>query len=127
MKYTDKQLASVLIDLIESSIESPEKVTDEFVSWLSERSELKRIRNIIRAVDSIWTETYGAATITVESSHNLPEGIKEGLEKVAKGAEIRESINEELIGGAKIRIDDRIIDGSIKGKLEQLTKAFSQA
>jgi len=127
MKVTDKQLANALVDLIESSKRSKQEVTDGFVAWLAQRSELKRIQNIIRAVDSVWIERKGVATVSIESSHKLSEKLRTSLKKIAKGAEVKESIDEDLIGGAKIRIDNRIIDGSIKGHLAQLTKTLSES
>lgn len=127
MKVTDKQLANILVDLIESSEQSKQKVTDGFVAWLAQRNETKRIKNIIRAIDSVWIERNGVATVSIESSHKLSQKLRTSLEKIAKGAEVKEVINEDLIGGAKIRIDNRIIDGSIKGHLAQLTKTLSES
>lgn len=120
MKYSSKQLASILIDLIDEKKIGVEKVAEGIVNLLADRHELKRIDDVIRAIDVVWQEKYGAATVTIETAHPLTAMLKKQLEKVASGAEIKESVNEELIGGARVRVDDRVIDGSIAGHLNQI-------
>jgi F0F1-type ATP synthase delta subunit len=64
--------------------------------------------------------------LTIETAHPLTKTMKEMVVKMAAGAEIKEIIDPTLIGGAKIRIDERIMDGSLKGALEQLTVSLSK-
>ena len=125
MKFTDKQLAKVLFDTIEKGNKKDlSAITDEFVRFLAERAELHRMSGVIQSFEKIWKEQYGAATITVESAHPLPVSLKKQVEEIAQGAEIREIVNEKLIGGAKIRLDDRAVDGSISGRLNQIKFAL---
>jgi|GEM_PF-858806 len=137
MKFTDKQLAKVLFDTAEKGKKPGgagsgfagkdlSVITDEFVKFLSERAELHRISGVIQSFEKIWKDKFGAATITVESAHPLSVSLKKRVEEIAPGAEIREIVNEELIGGAKIRLDDRAVDGSISGQLQRL-KIFISA
>ncbi len=125
MKFSNKQLAKILVDLVEAHPNDVNAATDEFISWLSSIGELKKYRDVIKAVDAVWIEKNGVATVSIESAHELSSSLAESLEKISSGAEIKTSVDEQLIGGAKIRIDERIIDGSIKGQLEQLTKELS--
>jgi F-type H+-transporting ATPase subunit delta len=125
MKFTDKQLANVLFETVEKGNKKDiSAITDEFVRFLAERAELHRIFGVIQSFEKIWKEQYGAATITVESAHPLSVSLKKQVEEIAPGAEIREIVNEELIGGAKIRLDDRSVDGSISGRLNQIKLAL---
>jgi F-type H+-transporting ATPase subunit delta len=127
MKLSNKQLAGILVDLVEKSPSNVSGATDEFISWLSESGQMKRYRDVVKAVDTVWIEKTGIATVSIESAHELSSALAESLEKIASGAEVRTSVDESLIGGAKVRIDERIIDGSIKGHLEQLTKTLTEA
>lgn len=119
MKVTAKQFANILIDQMQSTPDM-KNVADAFIGLLSERHELKRVDDVIRAIDLVWKERFGAATITIETASTLNASTHTALSKIAVGAELREVINKTLIAGARLRIDDRIIDGSILGKLNQL-------
>jgi len=120
MSYTSKQLASALIDSVKSSQSNLTQITDSFITLLDERDELHRVSEVIEAIESVWKQTYGAATITVETAHLLTDKVKQKLEQLSEGVELNIHLNASLIGGARIRIDDRIIDGSIAGHLQQL-------
>lgn len=125
MKYSAKQFATALIDVIEQEKMDVDRATDDLISLLNERYELKRLDDIIRAVDLIWKQRYGAATITIETAHPLTVTLRKRLSQIGKGAELREEVHEELIGGARVRIDDRMIDGSIAGYLQQVREVLS--
>ncbi|MGN0165368.1 MAG: ATP synthase F1 subunit delta [Lachnospiraceae bacterium] len=71
-------------------------------------------------------------TVYVESACELDETRKNALEKKILqttdyvSLEIHYTINKELIGGMKVRIKDRIIDNSIKTKLEEMGRELRQ-
>lgn len=49
------------------------------------------------------------------------EALKKNIERTTgKKVEFKAEVDEELIGGLKIRIDDTVVDGSVKFKLNQL-------
>lgn len=124
MKLTNRQLAMVLFDAMEKTKNEIE-VSDAFVKLLAERNELHRISEIMFEFDKIWKEKFGITSLTIETAHPLSSETKKSLSKITKGAELKEIINEKLIGGAKIRIDDKIIDGSISSQLQQLKAQLS--
>ena len=126
MKVTNKQLASMFVAQAESlDPKDLAQASDALVSWLAARGELKRFQDVLRSIDLVWKEKYGFATLTIETAHPISESTRAALKKHAAGAEIRERVDESLIGGARIRIDERIIDGSLSGALKQLTKQLS--
>jgi F0F1-type ATP synthase delta subunit len=127
MKLTNKQLATVFIDSVQDATEHQLKeLADVFIEHLRTRGELKRLKDIVRAIDQIWIERHGMATLTIQSAHPLTAALRSSVVKLAAGAEVREVVDPMLIGGAKLRIDERIIDGSLKGALEQLTVTLSK-
>lgn len=121
---TDKQLATILVALADKH-DSITDVVESFLSYLREQQLLHRAKGVMRALEIVWKETYGAATITIDTAHALTEEMRTQLNTVARGADIRERVQPELIGGARIRIDDRILDGSIAGKLNSLKTTLS--
>ncbi len=127
MKITNKQLAEQFISVVESGNQKElEAASDVLIAWLASRGELKRFREIIRGIDQVWKDKHGMATITIETAYPIPTSVRSNLEKQAVGAEIRERVDVSLIGGARIRIDEHLIDGSIDGALKQLTHALEK-
>jgi len=52
--------------------------------------------------------------------------ILQELNKLVKGHyELKKKIDEQLIGGVVIRIDDQMIDASIKNELEELKEELT--
>ncbi len=128
MKRSEKQLAEAFVALVDGMGDKDvASAASELVALLVERKEVYRLRGVIDAIDQVWAQRYGAATISVTTAHPLTAALRKKLEAVAKGAEITESVDPEIIGGAKLRIDEQIIDGSIKGHLEQLEAKLQSA
>lgn len=123
MNYTAKQLAQALIDVAEKK--NIKASSDALVAWLQARGELRRVREVIDAVETIWKHRFGAATVTIRSAHQISTTLRKRIETLAPGAELHEFIDAELVGGARIRIDDRVIDASVEGYLEQLHETLS--
>jgi F-type H+-transporting ATPase subunit delta len=126
MKSSEKTFARALVEQL-GALEAKDlaDVATALVSELARRKETYRVRSVIRALDQAWAEAYGAGTIKITTAYPLNESIKKKLEAVAKGAELKEEVDPSVIGGATLRIDERIIDGSIKGHLKSLTHAFT--
>jgi len=120
-KINVKKFAGVLVDATEGkTLQETEKIVSEFIGYLSQNRLMSWWREIFRSIDGVWKAKYGVANVTISSAHSLSEKSRQALEKLAVGADIIETIDPELIGGAIIRIDDRIIDGSISGALNSL-------
>jgi F0F1-type ATP synthase delta subunit len=127
MKLTNKQLATVFIDSVQNVTEHElNELSKVFIEFLRTRGELKRLKDIVRSIDQIWIERHGMATLTIQSAHPLTAVLRNSVVKLAAGAEVREVVDPTLIGGARLRIDERIIDGSLKGALDQLTVTLSK-
>lgn len=121
MKTNAKQYAKAFVEAADGADgKQLDAAAAEFVRLLAEKGSLRVAHDVIRAIETVWKETYGAATITVETAHPLSRIARNALESAAKGATVRDIVAPELIGGARLRIDDRIVDGSLAGQLEQL-------
>ncbi|MBI5370204.1 F0F1 ATP synthase subunit delta [Candidatus Uhrbacteria bacterium] len=114
------QLASELVERLEKKTADADQVADAVIRLLAQRGQLSLVRELPEAIERVWKERYGAATISVQSAHPLTAALRKQIEALAPGAELRETVDTKLIGGMRLRIDDRIIDGSIAGHLDQL-------
>lgn len=94
------------------------------VEYLASKGLLGRWRDLERDINQEWRARYGVSKITVASAHPLTAKIKEQLENLAQGAEIQAVVDERLMGGALIRLDERRIDGTVLGALTRLKQAL---
>ena len=79
----------------------------------------------------LYNEIKGIKNVAVYSAIPLSASVKTTLGNVitkalAKEVILNENIDESLIGGFVLRIDDKQIDNSIKNHLSQIRKKFSQ-
>ena len=122
MKFRARRLARAYVELVEGKTPSErEKIAAAFVTFLAERHELSRWREILRGIDDVWKEKHGVANVVVSSAHPLSKEARRLLEKATAGATLEEHVDPALIGGAHVRIDDRVIDASIAGYLSTLS------
>lgn len=126
MKRNEKQLARLLVNLLDGSTKPQvESAAGELVTLLARQNEVHRVKGVIDAIEDAWREQYGAATVKIQTAYPLTSSLRKKLEELAPGAEIKEQVRPEIIGGARLRIDETIIDGSIEGHLAQLKKVLT--
>ncbi|PID65695.1 MAG: F0F1 ATP synthase subunit delta [Gammaproteobacteria bacterium] len=118
----------VLLD--KAKIDSVPEKFNNFTAVLAHNKRfvlLPEIANLfIEAVnqsnDTVMAEIISAKPISAESEAKLLSKLEK---KYGKTVEASITIDESLIGGAVIKIGDTVIDGSVRGRLEQLTKALN--
>lgn len=99
---------------------------------LLEKNREKLLHDITRAFVTLHKFHHGIIDIDVESAFELDKSqineLKSKLEKsTGKTVDLHISVKEELMGGLKVRIEDTVIDGSVKHKLSQLKEDFKAA
>lgn len=128
MRKHEKQLARAFVGALEGANKTQvESAAQELVSMLAAQNQIYRVKGVVEAIEDAWREKYGAATVRIETAHPLTSSLRKKLEELASGAEMRELVRPQIIGGAKLRIDETIIDGSIEGHLAQLNQALRNA
>lgn len=126
MKHNEQSLARTLVrELKEASEKETEEILQTLVLLLAKRHQTARIPHIVRAIENAWKEAYALASIEVTTAFPLPQSLIKRLEKMANGAELKTHVDKTLIAGASIRIDDRIIDGSVDGHLRSLKRVLA--
>ncbi len=80
------------------------------------------IKEVNQSNDTVVAEIVSAKPLSSESEAKLLAKLEK---KYKKTVEASIKIDESLIGGAVIKIGDTVIDGSVRGRLEQLTKALN--
>lgn len=122
----DKKL-EILIKMFEGKVHD---ISMAFFKLLSKKSREAALPAIAKAYVSQYNEFKGLAVAEVTSSTPLSASFKKSLtEKVSKAinktVELKEVIDESLIGGFILRLDDKQIDNSVKAQLLNIKKQFN--
>jgi F-type H+-transporting ATPase subunit delta len=104
-------------------------ITANFLGVLARNGRLAQLGNVIRAFNLLAARHRGEISAEVTSAHTLDEGQIEALRKNLRtryGADIAVDLNVDpaILGGLVVKIGSRMIDGSIRTKLNTLAQAM---
>ena len=126
LKYPviDKEEKKKLINHIYSDVN---KQSLKILDYLVDKDRLLHIKEIYEEYSKIYYEKHKKLIVTAIFPKELTEAQKEKLTenlKKLKGKDvvIHYRIDEKLIGGGLIRINDEVIDGSIKTQLNNIKR-----
>ena len=125
-KTTNKQLAQALYEITAGvKGEKLSKAVEEFAKLLMRSHKMTRADNIIAEFERYSKKQSGILEIEVQSARKLDEKILNHLKKVfGDEVEASESVDESLLGGIRVRTEDKILDGSLKTQLNQLKQSL---
>ncbi len=96
------------------------------VKLLAENQRLSVLPEIAKVFEALETRNKGIRQVHIRSAYALDAQLQKLLAKALKAklnAEVVDLTVEKdtsLIGGVEIRVDDLVIDGSVRGKLQRL-------
>ncbi|MFH1838633.1 MAG: F0F1 ATP synthase subunit delta [Candidatus Kuenenbacteria bacterium] len=131
---TLKQYAVALYESLkdEKKIDQVDQKIFNFVKILKKNNDLKLKDKIILEFEKYWEEKHGVINVLVKNINPLEEKQKKELinwiithgsqlvNKKIKEIKIKEKIDKNLISGIILKIEDLIIDNSVKKQLEKL-------
>ncbi|HEX3100109.1 MAG TPA: F0F1 ATP synthase subunit delta [Patescibacteria group bacterium] len=123
MRFTKEQYAQALFEaLAETSPKSHDTVINNFIEALKANGDLSSYEDIIEAYEIYDKTERGVKEVEVTTaSAKVNKTLIDDLNKlVGKNAEITQKSDDKIIGGVVIKIDDTLIDGSIKNHLNNL-------
>jgi len=102
-----------------------------FVILLAKNNQISRLDQIIKKFNQL----YNKANLTAEIEIEAPTAIDASIEKViielskklcqTETGEVKFTENKDLIGGAKIKINDYLLDLSIKNTLTKIKNSIN--
>ena len=122
MAISAKQYAEALLAGTQEIAEKDyDKVINNLIEILKANNDLNLFEKIITEFEILSASVQHSAKITSAQPLNVDKDILTSLNKLAGEKLTTESeIDESLIGGVVIRIDDTLIDASIKNSLNNL-------
>ncbi|WP_440998684.1 ATP synthase F1 subunit delta [Fodinibius sp. SL11] len=124
IKFDDKTQA--LEKLFFDELEEPTKL---FLKLLSRKDRINLLDQITEAFIAKYKEYAGIITVQVFVARELNKEQQELLhknleQKTQKKVEMNITVDKELKGGMAIRIEDTVIDGTVKNKLSELEESL---
>ena len=108
---------------------------DEFVNFLellAEKHRMPALFRIRRRFDELWDEANQRLEVTLTSAVELDPAVVESVgaeieRKTGKTIELRSEVDESIIGGLVLQVGNRVLDASIRNRLEKLRREVAQA
>lgn len=124
MKFTVKQYAQSLMEVLENTApKQQDRVIDNFISILETNGDSAAYEKIVAEVEKLigkQAET-SQVTITTTGKTNVTPSLLKELNQFSKAKlEVTKVTTEEILGGVVIRVDDTLIDASLKTQLDNL-------
>jgi len=130
-KLTSNQYASALFEAVtETDPKDHDKVLDNFVKILAQNGDLGKYEEIDNEFRKLKLESQGIkeAEVTVAKETEINHQIIQQLNSVVQASgllsklEIKQKIDASIIGGVVVRVDDTLIDASVKTQLNNLNR-----
>lgn len=132
MRLTPRQYAKTLFEALqETAPKDHDKVLDNFAGALALNNDIRMFEDIALEYERLEKESKGIRLAEVTSARPLDaESEREIVKRLNgmanAGVEIRKKVDEKILGGVVIRLDDTLIDASVKGSLEKLRDEIAE-
>lgn len=127
MKITSKQYAVSLFEAIKGKDKKDgEAIVKNFFDMLIKDNRTGKMDEIIRQFIKVWNQEKGIVEAEITSAKELDREIVKLFNGYiagftgAKEVVITEKIDRKILGGAVVRFEDTVIDGSLKTILGEL-------
>jgi F-type H+-transporting ATPase subunit delta len=122
----DAQVAGIFIAILAGKLTAE---GENFVRVLAENKRLELLSLIHEQFEALKNDREGVIEAEVQSAFELTEAqladLVQRLEKkTGRKVRSRVSIDEELIGGVRVILGDKVIDGSVRAQLAALETAL---
>jgi len=118
-----KKIISTIFNGVLSTLEI------DFLNEIIDNDKIDLLKSIIANFSNICDNYSNTIKVTITSATKLEIDQKNELldlleKKVDKKVELTEQLDPRILGGAKFRIGNQIIDGTIASRLSKLKKSF---
>lgn len=125
-KLSDEQAAGIFIAVLAGRLSGE---AENFVRVLAQNDRLTLLPEIAAQFESLKNEREGVVEAEVQSAFELSEAqfadlVRRLESKTGRKVKARVSVHPELIGGVRILLGDKVIDGSARGQLAALEAAL---
>ena len=125
-KISNKQLAKALYEATKDlKVNDMKKVLANFVSMLARAHKLKKTDYIIAEYIKYAKAGEGIQEIEITSARELDDKTLNHIKKAfGNNVEATVKIDESLLGGVRVKTEDRILDASLKSQILKLKQSI---
>ena len=103
-----------------------------FLELLIEKGRMAEVFRIRRALDELWKHENRRIDVTVTSAVEFDpavvEKVGEEIERqTGQKVELASRVDSEILGGIVLQVGNKVLDASIRARLEKLRKSVAQA
>lgn len=123
-KVSKERLSALMLDICQGQVDEENA---NFLKLLVQNNRLTLLPYITEIFETYKADDEGYIDVEVTTAYAFSKEEKQTfaskLEKtLSKKVHMNVTVDKSLIGGVLVRAGDRVIDGSIKGQLQQLAK-----
>ncbi|MCK5726597.1 MAG: F0F1 ATP synthase subunit delta [Thiotrichaceae bacterium] len=123
---TKQEVAQIVIELADGQLDSK---AENLVKQLAEYGRLEALPEIVALFEVMKDEAEGVVEVTITSAQELKDeeiqSISAALKKrLDAEIKVKTTIDKSILGGVIIRAGDLVIDGSIQGRMHNITQAL---
>jgi F-type H+-transporting ATPase subunit delta len=123
-KVSKQRLSGLILDICQGQVDEEGA---NFLKLLVQNNRLTLVPTVAILFEAFKAESEGYVDVQVTTAYAFSQEEKQSftstLEKrLSKKVHMNVAVDKSLIGGVLVRAGDRVIDGSIKGQLQQLAK-----
>ena len=120
-------IASVVAEIASVDAQS----MTNFLQLLETEGRIGLLPEIAELYERLYQDAQNTIDVVIEAAQPMAEPQRELIQKslarrLDRQVSLAVSIDETLLGGAVIRVGDQVIDGSVKGRLQQLAATLQQ-
>ncbi len=133
MKISAKQYAIALYEVVNNKKTSEVKsVIKGFIETVASNNDFSKTDKIINEFAAIWNREQGIVEAEVVSARALDKPTVKWLQDYiaslsrARAVAMDEIVDKSLLGGVVVKYGDKILDGSLKTKLNELKRTMAK-
>jgi F-type H+-transporting ATPase subunit delta len=119
-------------DNVPKVIEGGNEYFVRFLQVLAEKHRLPVLFRIRRSFDELWAKEQHLLEVSVTSAVELDEETVRGIgqkieEQTGQRVELTSAVDPDLIGGIVIRVGNKVLDASVRNRLERFRRSVARA
>ncbi len=131
MKVSAKQYANTLYELTENKNDSEvNNIIVKFVSYVKRSGDFKKTNDIVSQFSNVYNDKNGIIEAIVTSTRQLTSEEWNEIQSFiknkysAKSVIINKIVDKKIKGGIIIKVNDEVLDGSVRGRLKLLKRSL---
>ncbi|HET7053902.1 MAG TPA: ATP synthase F1 subunit delta [Solirubrobacterales bacterium] len=119
-------------DGLRRAVSGAEPELVNFLELLIEKHRMPEVFRIRREFEELWKKEKRRIDVTVTSAAELDPAVVEKIgseieHQTGQKVDLASRVDEEILGGIVLQVDNMVLDASIRSRLEKLRKSVAQA